>query len=168
MKEYIKKFNSLAAADGHVIDNPFVSTIVTQGGGFNLTCNEPDKKIEINDGQIEIVDNGIIIDTENWAYITFTDSILNTSVTAYRCYELDSLDEEFEDEYGTYTKNLRCFITADGIPYYLVEHDNSDGFSEDNTKAIIMKQGYFEIYNESRVIVANYFTAGRGIKMMMH
>lgn len=35
MKEYIKKFDSLASADGHIIDNPFVSTIVTQGGGGN-------------------------------------------------------------------------------------------------------------------------------------
>ena len=32
MKEYIKKFDSLAAADDHKIDNPFTSAIVTSGG----------------------------------------------------------------------------------------------------------------------------------------
>lgn len=52
MKEYIKKFDSLAAADGHVIDNPFTTTIV---GGGNLVCNEEKKKLLVNDGQIEVI-----------------------------------------------------------------------------------------------------------------
>lgn len=59
MKEYIKKFESASAADNYAIaDIPFTSTV--EGGTLtNLVCSEENKKIVINDGQIEIVDNTV-------------------------------------------------------------------------------------------------------------
>ena len=58
MKEYIKKFESLAAANGHIIDNPFTTTIVGRGTLTNLTCNQENKKIEVNGDSIDIVEAG--------------------------------------------------------------------------------------------------------------
>lgn len=64
MKEYIKLFNDLQSADGYVInDIPFTCTAISGDGtgNINLRCNEEDKKLEVEGGQIEVVNNITIL-----------------------------------------------------------------------------------------------------------
>lgn len=56
MKEYIKKFPTLASADGYVIDAPFISAIYQeQGDPILLRCSANNKRIVIDDGVPTVV-----------------------------------------------------------------------------------------------------------------
>lgn len=58
--KYIKKFESVSAADNYaIIDIPFITTIERGVGDLiNLACNQENKKIVVDGDNIDIVDAG--------------------------------------------------------------------------------------------------------------
>lgn len=59
MKEHVKLFPTIASADGHVIDAPFIASVVpaTEGAGpINIQCSEEGKMLSVSSGVISIVD----------------------------------------------------------------------------------------------------------------
>lgn len=61
MKEYVKKFDTLASANNYaIVDIPFTTSVATNPIQ-NLVCNESGKKLEVSGNIVNVVDNVTLI-----------------------------------------------------------------------------------------------------------